>query len=182
MAELDSNASRLIIYTVGHSNHSLEQFLRVLSMNMIKVLVDVRSAPYSRFTPHFNIQPLKLSIKNTGMEYVYLGKELGGRPSEKTYYDEQGNVSYNLLSESPLFLEGIERLMIGITKYRVAIMCAEEDPGKCHRNFLIAKALKAKSVEVRHIRGDGRIEIDKVSADNKEKKMFPIQDTLPGFG
>lgn len=164
--ELNSQVSSLIIYTVGHSNYTHEQFFQILIKYNIEVLVDVRSVPYSKFTPQFNIQSLREATKKKGIKYVYLGKELGGRPSDKAYYDERDKLSYSLLSKSPWFLEGINRLISGIAKYKVAIMCAEEDPKKCHRKLIIGKALKNRSVEIRHIRGDGRIETE--------------QDTLPG--
>jgi uncharacterized protein (DUF488 family) len=94
------------------------------------------------------------------MKYVFLGKELGGRPEGSEFYDEGGGVLYDRLAESALFLEGIDRLMEGVKGYRVAIMCGEEDPVKCHRRVLVGRVLEERGVRVKHIRGDGRVEDD----------------------
>jgi uncharacterized protein (DUF488 family) len=68
------------ILTIGHSNHALGMFIQLLKAINIEVLVDIRSNPYSRFTPQFNKDNLKKAIQASGMKYLFLGKELGGRP------------------------------------------------------------------------------------------------------
>jgi uncharacterized protein (DUF488 family) len=147
-----------MIFTIGHSNHSLDKFIGLLKSNNIDVLVDIRSNPFSRFSPHFNKRRIEEAVKAGGMEYVFVGKELGGRPEASEFYDEGGGVLYDRLAESPLFLEGIDRLMKGIKSYRVAIMCGEEDPAKCHRRVLVGRVLAKRGVRVQHIRGDSTVE------------------------
>ncbi|MDO8673135.1 MAG: DUF488 domain-containing protein, partial [Dehalococcoidia bacterium] len=68
------------IFTIGHSNHAFEAFVDLLRRHGIEVLVDVRSQPYSKYTPHFDHRNLEAAIANQGFKYMYLGKELGGRP------------------------------------------------------------------------------------------------------
>ena len=148
----------LTVYTVGHSNHSLEKFLGLLAANRIEVLVDVRSSPYSRYATWYNREPLKASLSQAGIKYIFLGDKLGGLPDGDEFYDEEHHVDYRRIAASPAFAEGIDRLMTGIPDYRIAVMCGEENPTDCHRNLLIGKVLADMDVEVVHIRGDGALE------------------------
>jgi uncharacterized protein (DUF488 family) len=149
---------KLTIFTIGHSNHSLETFIDLLKSHKIDVLVDARSKPFSRFLPQFNKVELEKSVKAGGIKHLFLGKELGGRPESSEFYDAEGFVLYSRIAESPLFLEGIERLITGITTYRVALMCGEENPANCHRRLLVGRVLAKRGVSVRHIRGDGTVQ------------------------
>lgn len=146
------------ILTVGHSNHPVDRFLGLLKRCEVQVLVDVRSHPYSRFAPHFDSRALKEAVTKASVKYLFLGKELGGRPEGAAFYDAEGYVLYWRVAESPLFLEGIQRLENGIQKFRVAIMCSEEDPTGCHRRLLVGRVLKSHGVRLDHIRGDGRLQ------------------------
>ncbi len=148
------------IFSIGHSNHPLDAFLDLLRTQGIAVLVDVRSAPYSRYVPHFNPANIKASLKEAGFQYIYMGKELGGRPDGAEFYDLDGHVRYDRLAESPLFLAGLDRVIGGAERYRVAMMCSEENPTDCHRRLLITRVLAGRGIPVRHIRGDGRIETE----------------------
>lgn len=166
-----SNHSHLTLYTIGHSNHELEQFLELLRQHEIQVLTDVRSQPYSAYTSHFNREALQSAVVSSGMNYVYMGDQLGGRPDGEQFYDQAGHVLYYRVAESPNFLEGIRRLLKGIQEYRVAIMCSEEDPGVCHRFLLVTRVMEGRGVEIRHIRGDGRLESERtVCASSKDKR------------
>lgn len=146
------------LYSIGHSNHPLDAFLDLLRSHGIEVLLDVRSAPYSRYVPHFNPANLKTALKEAGFQYIYMGKELGGRPEGAEFYDAEGHVRYDRLAASPLFLAGLDRLITGAARYRVAMMCSEENPTDCHRRLLITRVLAGRGIPVQHIRGDGRIE------------------------
>jgi uncharacterized protein (DUF488 family) len=146
------------VYTVGHSNHTQAAFLDLLRLHKIEVLIDTRSAPYSRFAPQFNREALKAAIVKQGLKYGFYGRELGGRPEGEDFYDAQGHVLYSAVALSPLFQEGLARLLSGAEKYRVALLCSEEDPNVCHRRLLVARVLEGLGVEVSHIRGDGRLE------------------------
>jgi len=154
----NDSQEKLIVFTIGHSNHSLETFVGLLKSHKIDVLVDVRSKPFSRFSPQFNKENLEKAVKASGIKYLFLGKELGGRPQGSEFYDNHGFVLYSRIAESPLFLEGIDRLMEGIKTYRVAVMCSEENPVNCHRRLLVGRVLAKRGVSVRHIRGDGTVQ------------------------
>lgn len=145
------------VFTIGHSNHSIETFLELLERFQIEVLVDVRTNPFSRFSRQFSHDLLKASIFNAGLKYLHLGKELGGKPKEPEFYDAEGHVDYASIAQSARFSEGIERLAAGCRKYRVAIMCAEENPSECHRRRLIGPALASQGIVEKHIRGNGEL-------------------------
>ena len=146
-----------VLYTIGHSNHDQEHFCTLLRQHRIDVLADVRSQPYSRFTPQFNAEELRAALAAHGIRYVYLGDQLGGRPRDPEHYDEQGRALYHRMARSESFLQGIERLSSGTQKYRVAIMCSEEDPAVCHRFLLVSRVMADRGAEVQHIRGDGSL-------------------------
>ncbi|MFO0968578.1 MAG: DUF488 domain-containing protein [Gemmataceae bacterium] len=148
------------LYTVGHSNHALEAFVGLLRKHGIQVLVDVRSQPASRYLPHFNKNEVAAGVEAAGVRYLFLGAELGGRPEGRDFYDEAGHVLYDRLAASPRFQEGIVRLERGLTRFRVAIMCSEEDPAVCHRYLLIARVMRESGVPIAHIRGDGSLQDD----------------------
>lgn len=145
------------MYTIGHSNHDQEYFCELLRRHGIEVLADVRSQPYSRYTPQFNAEELKAALASQGIRYVFLGDQLGGRPGVPEHYDEQGHALYYRMARSAAFLQGIERLATGMTKYRVAIMCSEEDPAVCHRFLLVSRVMTERGTPVRHIRSDGSL-------------------------
>ncbi len=162
---------QLTIFTIGHSNHELDHFICLLKSNKIDVLVDVRSHPYSRFASHFSKNDLKKAIQANGIKYLFLGKELGGQPVGSEFYDSDGFVLYSRLAESPLFLEGIERLMDGIKTYRVALMCSEKNPSNCHRRLLVGRVLSNRGAQVHHIRGDGRLQSEDEIANGVSERM-----------
>jgi uncharacterized protein (DUF488 family) len=124
--------------------------------HQIQIVVDVRSRPYSRFSPQFNRKPLELALKEQGLEYVFLGQSLGGRPEGSKLYNADGSLDYARRAVDQDFLAGIEDLLRLAADKRVALMCAEEDPEKCHRWLLVGKALAARGVSIVHIRGDGK--------------------------
>ena len=149
---------RSMIYTVGHSNHSIERFIGLLVPHGISALADVRSTPYSRFNPQFRRERLQTSLAESGIQYVFLGEELGARTPDPACYDTEGRVSYTRLAQTPLFRRGIGRLKVGMATHRIAIMCAEREPGECHRTLLVARELVRDGVGVMHIMGDGSLE------------------------
>lgn len=143
------------IWTIGHSKQELAKFLMLLDDAGVEAVADVRSQPFSRFSSQFNREPLRGALGEAGIQYVFLGNELGGRPPEPELYDAAGHVLYGAVAETSRFREGLNRLLEGASGFRVAIMCSEEDPTNCHRRLLITRVLVAQDVPVRHLRGDG---------------------------
>jgi uncharacterized protein (DUF488 family) len=157
------------LLTIGHSNHSLAKFISLLEDNGVMTLVDVRTAPYSRYNPQFNRESLEAALSQNNIQYAYAGKYLGGRPSDPACYknrtlpgegaDYLHEVDYPEVMKRNWFIKGIERLLEMADEQTTAILCSEEDPAQCHRHHLIAKYIMAKypEVNVKHIRGDGTV-------------------------
>lgn len=148
------------IFSIGHSNHTLEKFLALLKEYKIEVLVDTRSHPYSKFAPHFAADVIKEALAKVGIQYLFLGKELGGRPEEPEFYDSEGHVLYWKLANSDKLRNGIRRLEEESKVRYAAIMCSEEDPSCCHRRLLVGLVLSGRGIELDHIRGDGQIQTE----------------------
>lgn len=144
------------LYTIGHSNHPVETFLGLLTQHGISVVADVRSQPYSRIE-HFNQGPLRDALLTQGIRYVFLGRELGARREERECYVD-GQAIYERVATLPAFHEGIERLLTGLSRYTVALLCAEREPLDCHRTILVCRQLRKHGITIGHILGDGSVE------------------------
>lgn len=157
------------LFTIGHSNHSLDKFIRLLEDNGIMTLVDVRTAPHSRYNPQFNKENLESVLPQREIQYAWAGKYLGGRPSDPNCYksrvlpaedaDYLHEVDYPEVMKRKWFIQGIDRLLELADEQTTAVMCSEENPAECHRHHLIAQFLIAEhpEVNVRHVRGDGAV-------------------------
>jgi len=172
------------VLSIGHSNHTAERFLNLLQSYEIQVVVDTRSQPYSKYTPHFDQEDLKKSLTAAGIRYLFFGRELGGRPDGDEFYDEDGHVLYDRVAATSLFQEGLTRLERGIREYKVAMLCAEESPAACHRRLLVGRVLLERGFQVDHIRGDGRVQTEEEIAaetdpDRNQLSLFQELEAEP---
>jgi hypothetical protein len=158
------------IFTAGHSNHEVSRFVELLGRAGIRTVLDVRSSPFSQRLPQFNQPELKRELQTSGMGYVFLGDELGGRPTEVAVYDGEGRVDYWRVRRTLWFRKGIERLLDESRRGAVALVCAEEDPLDCHRALMITAELAEQGVHARHLRGNGTIETNA----QLETRLFEI--------
>ena len=165
------------VFTIGHSNHTVEHFLSLLNAHGIQVAVDTRSQPYSKYATQFDHEALKPVLQDAGIRYLYLGRELGGRPEGDEFYDDEGHVLYDRVAATCVFQEGLTRLERGICEYTVALLCAEENPAGCHRRLLVGRVLLDCGIQVQHIRGDGRIQ----SEEEVAAEADPDRDQLSLF-
>ena len=147
----------MTVWTVGHSNRTIEEFMDLLKSVNITAIADVRSIPYSRYSPQFNGNALSACLSNAHIRYVFLGKNLGARPCDPSVYTD-GRVSFPAIASTSYFQEGLARVKDGAAQYRLALMCSEKDPIHCHRMALIGHELKKIRVDVFHILEDGRVE------------------------
>lgn len=146
------------IYTIGHGSRKAEVFAGLLQEAGIAYLIDVRSQPYSRHHPQFNRYTLKAFLKDYGITYVYMGDSLGGRPTDEGCYNAEGRVDYSLVRRQDFFRAGIARLRTAYEKgIRLALMCSESDPCRCHRSRLIGMALQEETIPILHIDEKGRL-------------------------
>ena len=168
--------SQLAIWTVGHSNHDFKHFARLLAPERIEFLVDVRSFPYSRYAPQFSRDALETSMPPMGVRYLFLGEELGGRPTREDQYDAEGHALYGPMSGEEPFTDAIERLIAGARRHRLALLCSEADPQHCHRRLLVGKVLTDRAVQLRHILTDGSVRAEDAVALSED----PAQCSLLG--
>lgn len=145
------------VFTIGHSIHALDAFIALLRRHHVSAVADVRSTPYSRFNPQFNREPLAEALGSEAIRYVFLGDALGGRSDDPACY-ENGRILYERVAATESFKSGLARVVQGIAKHRIALMCAEKEPLHCHRTLLVARALDARGADVAHIHADGRLE------------------------
>ena len=165
------------LYTIGHSNHPIDRFLALLVKHGITAVADVRSQPFSRRNPQFNQDKLAASLKARGIEYVFVGRELGARSEDPAHY-ENGKVQYRRLAETLLFKSGIARVLSGAESYRIALVCAEKEPLDCHRTLLVSRALAASGAPILHILADGGIEPHEQTLERLVRRMRIPEDDL----
>src|SRR5271154_741961 len=123
----DDVAERVVLFTIGHSNLELQDFLGVLVRHEIKAVCDVRSRPGSFRFPQFNREPLEIQLKAAKIRYDLFGDQLGGRPLDPQCYFPNGLVDYAARRRAGDFLEALRRAMAISREGRTALMCAEED-------------------------------------------------------
>lgn len=145
------------VFTLGHSSMSFDEFLALVRKYDIQVIGDVRSTPRSRYHPHFDRSSLKDELEKQGVDYVFLGHGLGGRPKKPGLYSN-GYADYDAMSQTSHFRRDIKRILTASNGQRVALLCTEKDPLTCHRGLLVARHLEASGAAVHHIHRDGSLE------------------------
>lgn len=144
------------LYSIGHSNQSLDGFLILLNAHDVNCVIDVRSVPASTYSPQFNQESLKYFLKSHGVQYLHFGDEFGARRTDCLNESEQ--VDFEKAVETPLFQKGVERVMKGLEKgFRIAFMCSEADPLECHRFSLVSRYFYDQGLDVQHILKDGTL-------------------------
>ena len=169
------------LFTIGHSNHPIGVFVGLLRQNLISVVVDVRSVPLSRFHPQYNRERLSKTLEASHILYEFEGGRLGGRiqdkecflarelPQRKVHVAEL--VDYEALVQRDWFVQGMNHLIERGRTDRIAILCSEEQPDRCHRNLLIARYLLDLGHQVFHIRGDGHMEPAFIQAQAEQMRL-----------
>lgn len=151
-------AEPVLLLTIGYGgSRTSDEFVGLLRRHGVKYLVDVRTKPYSKFRQEFCREALEAILRRGGLVYVYMGDTLGGLPADPTCYTD-GKVDYTKIRERDWFIQGLARLQNGWKSgHRMALMCAELEPERCHRSKLIGEALAACGVAVGHIDESGGI-------------------------
>ena len=157
------------IYTIGHSRHTWDVFFPLLQLHDVKTVVDIRSNPVSRFAPFANKKRLPVLLDQIDVRYLFMGDSIGGKPTDPALLDSDGKPDYGKIRQQPSFREGIADL-IALTEQsegNIVLMCAEEDPTKCHRRLLITPELESHGVDVLNIRKTGELQTSNQLTDNK---------------
>ena len=146
------------IYTIGYGARAIDKFIYLLKIVETDYLVDVRSSPYSKHNEDFSQRVLRQHLKTHNIGYIFMGEQLGGRPSDELCYTD-GKVDYDKVSRTSFYKEGIARLHVALEKqYKVVLMCSELKPQNCHRSKLIGQTLVQDGIFVQHIDENGRLQ------------------------
>lgn len=162
--------SNFDLYSIGHSTHSREQFSALLRQAGVNAIADVRSSPFSRHFPHFSQSDLRQWLKQDSVSYVFLGKELGGRPDDPSLFCK-GIADYEAMAGTSAFAAGLERLIKGTESHHIAMMCSEHDPLDCHRCLLVARRMAERGLAVGHIMPRGEI----LSHEQLEERLLKLE-------
>ena len=143
------------IYTIGHSNYTIERLIDMLRHYNINCVVDIRGTPYSKYNVQFDKETIRYTLSKAGFIYIYMAKELAAKRINKESYNEEGYSDFEKVIKEKEFLEGIERLKNGCNKgYKIALLGAMQEPIRCHRSILVGRALRENGFNVKHILDD----------------------------
>ncbi|OGU14398.1 MAG: hypothetical protein A2X61_12865 [Ignavibacteria bacterium GWB2_35_12] len=162
-------STQKIVYTIGHSNHSIDYFIEILKTFNITCIIDVRSVPASAYNPQYNLEILQKALNKENISYLHFGEEFGARHTEKELLNPFGKVDFDKVRKTKTFLSGVERLKKGLEKgYTISLMCSEAEPFDCHRFSMISYYLARNGFNVLHILKDKTI----ITNDELEKKLL----------
>ena len=167
------------IFTIGHSNYSMERFIDMLKHFNIDCVVDIRGTPYSKYNVQFDKEAIRYSLKNAGFLYIYMGEELAAKRKTKESYNKEGYADFKKIINEDSFKTGIERLKNGLKKgYKIALLGAMQDPIRCHRAILLGKFLEENGIKVNHILDDYSIASQKDIENNLLDKYFKTRNQI----
>lgn len=157
------------IYTIGHSNYSVEKLIDMLKFYDINCVVDIRGIPYSKYNIQFDKETIKYTLTHSGFVYIYMAKELAAKRINKQSYNSEGYSDFEKVIHEDDFINGIQRLKIGCEKgYKIALLGAMQEPIRCHRSILVGRALRDYGFNVKHILDDYSI----ASQEDIEKNIL----------
>ncbi|MDC4238698.1 DUF488 domain-containing protein [Clostridium tertium] len=167
------------IYTIGHSNYTVEKLIEMLRYYDINCVVDIRGTPYSKYNVQFDKETIKYTLTKAGFIYIYMAKELAAKRINKVSYNEEGYSDFEKVIHEEDFIKGIERLKDGCNKgYRIALLGAMQDPIRCHRSILVGRALKEFGFNVMHILDDYSTKDQDYINERVLDKYFPDRSQI----
>lgn len=169
----------MYIFTIGHSNYSIDRLIEMLRHFNINCVVDIRGTPYSKYNVQFDKETIRYSLTKAGFIYIYMAKELAAKRLNKISYNNEGYADFEKVIHEDDFKKGIERLKDGCRKgYKIAILGAMQDPIRCHRSILVGRALREYGFNVRHILDDYSIASQEDIEQNLLDKYFKNREQI----
>lgn len=174
------------IYTIGHSNYSMEKLIYMLRYFDINTVVDIRGTPYSKYNTQFDKGVIDYTLTKEGFIYIYMAKELAAKRINKISYNKEGYSDFEKVVKEEDFKLGIKRLKDGCNKgYKIVLLGAMQDPIRCHRSILVGRELNKEGFNVKHILDDLSIKNQEYIDERLLDKYFPDRfqvtlDTLLG--
>ncbi|SFB39795.1 DUF488 family protein [Clostridium frigidicarnis] len=167
------------IFTIGHSNYTVERLIDMLRYYNIDCVVDIRGTPYSKYNIQFNKETIKNTLMQAGFVYIYMAKELAAKRENKKSYNEKGYSDFEKVIYEKDFKNGIERLRIGCKKgYNIALLGAMQDPIRCHRSILVGRELRNVGFNVKHILDDYSLASQEKIEENLLDKYFKDRNQM----
>ena len=147
------------VFTIGHSHHSLEEFIKLLKDAGVEILIDIRNRPWNPFIPSFSKETMKMDLFGRGIVYFFMGNRLGLTPSDKSFINIDETVNYEKYEKSEDFVSAINWIIDRSREGQVCLMAGQANPFQCHRHWLLGQSLLAKGVSVIHLMDDGTKEV-----------------------
>ena len=170
------------LFTVGHSQHSMEYFVKLLKIYNIGYVLDVRSVPYSKYAEQFNREVLEKKLFCFGIKYSFMGSYFGARSEDANLYCDEGYLDFERVRKSSQFLKGFNNVVLGLKKgNNIALMCTEKDPFDCHRAIMVARAFDLSGIEAKHILADGRVQSQSMLNERLLNKYYPDRNQMTFF-
>lgn len=167
------------IFTIGHSNYTVEKLIHMLRHYNIDCVVDIRGTPYSKYNIQFDKETIRETLKKEGFIYIYMAKELAAKRENRISYYDEGYADFEKVVYEEDFIKGIQRLKDGCEKgYRIALLGAMQDPIRCHRSILVGRALRDHGFTVGHILDDYSLASQEDMERNLLDKYFSDRDQV----
>jgi len=161
------------IFTIGHSNYTVEKLIDMIRHYHINCVVDIRGTPYSKYNIQFDKETIRNTLTKEGFIYIYMAKEFAANRENKISYFDEGYSDFERVIYEEDFKNGVERLRSGCEKnYRIALMGAMQDPIRCHRSILVGRALRDNEFQVKHILDDYSLASQEEIEGNLLEKYF----------
>lgn len=167
------------IYTIGHSNYTVEKLIDMLRYYNIDCVIDTRGIPYSKYNIQFDKETIRYTLTREGFIYLFMATEFADKRDTKVSYIEEGYADFEKVIEEEDFKRGVERLKDGCNKgYRIALLGAMQDPIRCHRSILLGKALREEGFNVMHIMDDYSTKDQDYIEERILDKYFPDRNQI----
>lgn len=140
------------IFTIGYTAFEINKFVDIMKQYGISCVIDVRSAPFSKFYTNYNIENIKKTLNGNNIYYRNYKDEFGARQTDTRYFSNNGCLDFELFTKSDSFISGYNKLIDGMKQgYTFALMCAEKDPLNCHRTIMVSREFHKFGYAIKHI-------------------------------